>query len=92
MECVIPLKDGDGNVLEWPGNCNDLDEQKRTQPASLNARKKDERSARNRDRSRLEQVSPLNAVVLNSRVVQHGVNACSSLWYKRTIEMIALRA
>ena len=66
----IPVKDGDGNVLKWFGTCTDIDEQKRTQPASPNARKKDERPGRNRDRSRLEQVSPPSDVVLNSKVLQ----------------------
>ena len=35
---VVPVKDGEGNILEWFGTCTDVDEQKRTQPAAPNAR------------------------------------------------------
>ena len=67
---VVPLKDGEGKIIQWLGTCTDIGEQKRTQPASRNARTKDERAARNRQRSRLEQVSRQSAVVLNNKVLQ----------------------
>ena len=55
---VVPLKDDAGKILKWFGICTDIDGQKRTQPTSPSARAKDERTARNRNRTRLERISP----------------------------------
>ena len=67
---VVPLKDGQGKIIQWLGTCTDIGEQKRTPPAPPNARAKETRAARNRQRSRLEQDSPQSDVVINSRVLQ----------------------
>ncbi len=66
---VVPLRDGQGKVIQWFGTCTDIGDQKRTPPAPPNSRAKETRGARNRQRSRLEQGSQRN-VVINSRVLQ----------------------
>lgn len=65
---VVPLKDDGGKILKWFGICTDIDEQRRTQPASPDVRGKDEPAARNRHRSRLEH-SPQIAVIHGSKVL-----------------------
>ena len=65
---VVPLKDDAGKILKWFGICTDIDGQKRTQPTSPNVRAKDERTARNRNRTRLERISPPSAVILHHKV------------------------
>jgi hypothetical protein len=67
---AVPLKDGQGKIIQWFGTCTDVGEQKRTPPAPSKARAKEERAARNRHRSRLGQDSPHRDVVINHRVLQ----------------------
>ncbi len=67
---VLPLKDGQGKIIQWFGTCTDIDEQKATQLASRNARKKEERTERKRHLSRPEQISSQSAVIFNGKALQ----------------------